>query len=641
MGKISDLFFQIGYKVDSTGFKKAEDGLKGIKTGAKKGASEVGLLEGQMGSLIKKGAGILSVGYAVKRTADLIINTTNAYGEFDDSLRKTGAKIGVTELQLKDLGNATKKVALEFNSTGKAVSDAQEFLALAGYTLEEIKAASPTVVAAQKATGESMKLVSDIATDTGSAYGFTADKLDYATDRMVYTTNKFNTNFGQLGEAMKYVAPIAENTGMEFSDLNAYIGVLANSGIKGTQAGTALRASFLRLQAPVGSAQKQLKKYNINLFDQNKKFIGINKAMLKIEKATKKMNGQQKAMFMQQVFGTEAMSAMNIVFKEGIGTIIDYGNAIDDLSNGKTKEMAKFMEAGYGGMKRSFESEKDGLKLVLGEIFEPVAYDFVKILRDGTKDIRTGLEEEKSTASKFVSGLWSYTKKGAALAGDFMYNTGEILNMATGGAFKAIPDTTLGFVGRNIVEEGEMSQNIQKFERKKLELYGDKKLMDLNPSQQKEYFEKLHPEWKIEKPDTDLLSASNLELGDYMKSYLYSGITELPKIYKIDKDKYTYNQNKNRREENEKAMNELYKTTALGEGARLNLNLRDLNKNSSALIVKEPPKVEVTVNGGIFTSQESIDGLAELIDEKVQEAYKKNWNSTLKFERTIMGGQDE
>lgn len=641
MGKISDLFFQIGYKVDSTGFKKAENGLNGIKTGAKKGASEVGLLEGQMGSLIKKGAGILSVGYAVKKTADLIINTTNAYGEFDDSLRKTGAKIGVTELQLKDLGNATKKVALEFNSTGKAVSDAQEFLALAGYTLEEIKAASPTVVAAQKATGESMKLVSDIATDTGSAYGFTADKLDYATDRMVYTTNKFNTNFGQLGETMKYVAPIAENTGMEFSDLNAYIGVLANSGIKGTQAGTALRASFLRLQAPVGRAQKQLKKYNINLFDQNKKFIGINKAMLKIEKATKKMNGQQKAMFMQQVFGTEAMSAMNIVFKEGIGNIIDYGNAIDDLSNGKTKEMAKFMEAGYGGMKRSFESEKDGLKLVLGEIFEPVAWDFVKILRDGTKDIRTGLEEEKSTASKFVSGLWSYTKKGAALAGDFMYNTGEILNMATGGAFKAIPDTTLGFVGSNIVEEGEMSQNIQKFERKKLELYGDKKLMNLNPEQQKEYFEKLHPEWKIEKPDTDLLSASNLELGDYMKSYLYSGITELPKIYKIDKDKYTDEQNKNRRRLNEKAMNELYKTTALGEATRLNLNLRDLNKNSSALIVKEPPKVEVTVNGGIFTSQESIDGLAELIDEKVQEAYKKNWNSTLKFERSIMGGRDE
>lgn len=651
MEKISDLFFEIGYKVDSTGFKKAENGLKGIKTGAKKGASEVGLLEGQMGSLIKRGAGILSVGYAVKKTTDLIVNTTNAYGEFDDSLRKTGAKIGVTELQLKDLGNATKKVALEFNSTGKAVSDAQEFLALAGYTLEEIKAASPTVVAAQKATGESMKLVSDIATDTGSAYGFAADKLDYATDRMVYTTNKFNTNFGQLGEAMKYVAPIAENTGMEFSDLNAYIGVLANSGIKGTQAGTALRASFLRLQAPVGGAQKQLKKYNINLFDQNKKFIGINKAMLKIEKATKKMNGQQKAMFMQQVFGTEAMSAMNIVFKEGIGNIVDYGNAIDDLSNGKTKEMAKFMEAGYGGMKRSFESEKDGLRLVLGEIFEPVAYDFVKILRDGTKDIRTGLEEEKSTASKFVSGLWSYTKKGAALAGDFMYNTGEILNMATGGVFKAIPETTLGFVGKNIVEEGEMSQNIQKFERKRLELYGDKNLIDLNTEQQKEYFQKLHPEWEMKKDLTaeeivkrrnaNYLETSDLQLGDYMKQFLYSGITELPKIYNIDKDKYTDKQNENRRKENERVMNELYKTTALGEAARLSLNLSELNKNSSALIVKEPPKVEVTVNGGIFTSQDSIDGLAELIDEKVQEAYKKNWNSTLKFENSLMGGRGE
>ena len=86
-----------------------------------------------------------------------------------------------------------KKVALEMNSTAVAVSDAQEFLALAGYTLEEIQAASPTVVAAQKATGESMQLVSDIATDTASSYGYMADELDYVTDRMVYTTNKFNT----------------------------------------------------------------------------------------------------------------------------------------------------------------------------------------------------------------------------------------------------------------------------------------------------------------------------------------------------------------------------------------------------------------------------------------------------------------
>lgn len=497
MSKIGDLFYEVRYNINDTGLKRVEKDIDSMGRSANDSSKSIGILDGEIGNLVKTGAQILSIGYAFSKTKDLIINATDAYGEFDDSLRKTGAKIGATEQELRLLGDSTKKVALEMNSTAVAVSDAQEFLALAGYTLEEIQAASPTVVAAQKATGESMQLVSDIATDTASSYGYMAAELNYVTDRMVYTTNKFNTNFAQLGEAMKYVAPIANQTGMEFSDLNSYLGVLANSGIKGSQAGTALRQSFLRLQAPTGVASKLLKRYKVDLYNTKGEFIGVNNAMLKIEKATQKMTEKQRAFFLQQLFGTEAMSSINILFKEGIQNVMEYGDSID-MADGKTKEMAKFMEAGFGGMKRSLESQNDGIMVVLGEIFEPVAWDFVKILRDGASEIRESLEDNKSNFSLAASGLWSFTKKAGGLAGDFIYNTGEILDFATGSLFTAAPEVIVGGTANALINEGREAQGLQNFEKKKLQIDGSESLMSMTESELNNYLNKMYVEYNTE-----------------------------------------------------------------------------------------------------------------------------------------------
>lgn len=508
MSKIGDLFYEVVYNIDNTSLRKVENNIGEISKSAKDSAVNITSLEGRVGELVKTGAQILTIGYTFNKVKDLIINATNAYGKFDDSLRKTGAKIGSTEQELKLLGNSTKKVALEMNSTATAVSDAQEFLALAGYTLEEIQAASPMVVAAQKATGESMQLVSDIATDTASAYGYMANELDYVTDRMVYTTNKFNTNFAQMGEAMKYVAPIGKQAGLEFSDLSSYIGVLANSGIKGSQAGTALRQTFLRLQAPTGIAAKLLEKCNVELFDQQGNFIGVNNSMLKLEKAIKKMTEKQKAFFLQQLFGTEAMSSINILFKEGIDNVIKYGDNIE-LADGKTKEMARFMEAGFGGMKRSLESQKDGIMMVLGEIFEPVAWDFVKILKNGAKEVRESLEEDKSDISLATSGLWSFTKKGVGLVGDFVYNTGEILDFATGGLFRAAPDVAVGGVANVLINEGKEAQGLQEFEKKKMQIEGSDSLIGMNEKRLGEYITQMYNDEK-EMDFSSIVTADNL-----------------------------------------------------------------------------------------------------------------------------------
>lgn len=573
------LFFEVGYELDDKGLKKAEKaldklGLKVEKVG-KKGKKELDDFGFGLDGLASKVTGALSVGYVFEKTTEYIKQSVIALAQFDDSLRKTTSKLGLDDTGLNLLADSTKKVALEFRTTAKAVSDAQEFLALAGYNLEEIQAASSTVVAAQKATGESMQLVSDIATDTGSAYGFLADQLDFVTDRMVFTTTKFNTNFAQLGEAMKYVAPIAKQTGMNFSDLNAYIGVLANNGIKGSQAGTSLRMSFLKLQAPTKAADNLLKKYNVRLYKANGEFIGINNAMYRVEKATKKMTSEQKAFFLQQLFGTEAMSAINILFEEGIKNVKDYGNAINE-ADGKTKEMARIMDAGLGGMFRAFESEKDNLQLILGEIFDPVAYDFIDILTTGLKNIRTELESDSNNLQSAAMGVWEYIKDGVGIYKDYLETTSQ------GMVLEPIVDYTIDFfkwTKEKVKKRGENAVAAQKIERDRYSLgYENFNILDAKPHEQAAY---LHDMYGV-----------NINTDDLLKSSIAKKLT-------------------------------------LGE---------TIDKTKISLVLREPPKIQITINGGMFTSTESINELSDLLTAKIRDSFNDNWDAKLKFESSLMGG---
>lgn len=609
-GKIAGMFFEIDYKVNPEGVVKGKVEFQKFGKEAKKASEEINFVEKGMGNLIGKAAGIVSIGYAFKKTSDLIGQSVVAYTEFDDSLRKTGSKLNLTDADMKNLAKSTRSVALEFNSTAKAVSDAQEYLALAGYNLEEIQAASPTVVAAQRATGESMQLVSDIATDTASSYGYMANEIDFVTDRMVYTTTAFNTNFAQMGEAMKYVAPVAKNAGLEFADLNAYIGVAANSGIKASQAGTALRAMFLRIQAPSKMAAKQLRRYNIQLYDNKGKFIGVNNAMALMEKKMGTMTEKQKAFFMQQVFGTEAMSTANIIFKEGIDNVIAYGDAIDG-ANGKTSQMAKYMEAGIGGMIRSLDSEKDAIKTTLGEAFEPVAWKFVKILRDGTREIRKEIEDDdnKGTITKTFLGGLTMTENGLKSVWNGIEYVGNIVNAVTLGTagktmdfLKDNPYILFGKLSKmyDVGEEELVRQNIERRWMKE-----DTDILSGGSKAAREYVFK---NFGISE-EMNFLESKAGDIQDYLKEKGYL-LNEDTMVLPINRATAT--------EEQIQAAKEKYMTNQL-----------------------TAPKLEIKIeiNGGIFNNEQGINQLADALEERFQKTIDTSWNKKLSMEDLLINGR--
>lgn len=581
-GKIAGMFFEIDYKVNPEGVVKGKVEFQKFGKEAKKASEEINFVEKGMGNLIGKAAGIVSVGYAFKKTSDFIGQSVVTYTEFDDSLRKTGSKLNLTNFEMKSLAKSTGEVALQFNTTGKAVSDAQEYLALAGYNLKEIQAASGTVVAAQRATGESMQLVSDIATDTASSYGYMANEIDFVTDRMVYTTTAFNTNFAQMGDAMKYVAPVAKNAGLEFADLNAYIGVAANSGIKASQAGTALRTMFLRIQAPVGKAAKLIKRNNIELYDSNGKFKGVNNVLGQMEKKMGTMTEKQKAFFMQQVFGTEAMSTANIIFKEGIKNVVAYGDAIDGAT-GKTAAMAQYMDAGLGGLKRGLESEKDALRRILGDTFKPVAWDFVNILKEGTKSIREDLEDEKTDNQKRAMGAWGYVKDLGKLGlGSLQFWKEEIFPVVG-------IDKPVNYVDEKLMERGEYDLLAQTKQREYLASSVDRYNMFYEPSNRK----------------VEYLTNSLLANGGFLS-----------------------------KEERNKTEEKFGYLGLSHEGVQERIGRTYYG-------TKEKPVVNFTleISGGQFKDKENIELLSKTMEEKFQEMIDTSWNKKLSMEDLLINGR--
>lgn len=611
-GKIAGMFFEIDYKVNPEGVVKGKVEFQKFGKEAKKASEEINFVEKGMGNLIGKAAGIVSVGYAFKKTSDFIGQSVATYVEFDDSLRKTGSKLNLTNFEMKSLAKSTGEVALQFNTTGKAVSDAQEYLALAGYNLEEIQAASGTVVAAQRATGESMQLVSDIATDTASSYGYMANEIDFVTDRMVYTTTAFNTNFAQMGEAMKYVAPVAKNAGLEFADLNAYIGVAANSGIKASQAGTALRAMFLRIQAPSKMAAKQLRRYNIQLYDNKGKFIGVNNAMALMEKKMGTMTEKQKAFFMQQVFGTEAMSTANIIFKEGIDNVIAYGDAIDG-ANGKTSQMAKYMEAGIGGMIRSLDSQKDSIKLTLGDAFEPVAYEFVKTLRDGAKEFNEVLENSEGLNNIIRVGMGLVEViEGIKWVGQNVDYIIEGLNL--GPTFK---------LGKGISNLWWQTMNPLASTGSFLSKRGEDKLL----------LQAIDRRWLRE--DTDILKGGSKAAGNYvMENFGIKTSEEMNFLNSKSGDIQDYLKEKGFLFNEDTMVLPVNRATATEEQIQAAKEKYMTNQLTA-------PKLElkIEINGGIFNNEQGINQLADALEERFQKTIDTNWNKKLSMEDLLINGR--
>ncbi|HHH0866002.1 TPA: phage tail tape measure protein, partial [Yersinia enterocolitica] len=277
-------------------------------------------------------------------------------------LDKNDTKLAAIRQQARDIGGSTA-----FSPTD--VARTQDTLARSGYDADAILAATEPTVNLSLASGVDIAEAADIVTNMQSAFNLPLDQIKRVSDVMAKGFTSSNTNLLELGEAMKYVAPIAEAAGASIEDTTALLGVLADNGIKGSMAGTSTSAVFSRLQAPIGKAPEALRELGITTRDGKGNMLPVEKILKDIDRSFKKnkLGTAQQAEYLKVIFGDEAMKgAVKLVAAAGNGKLAEKQSKLKN-ADGTAQSIATVRMDNLDGDLKNLSSAWEDLEI---EVFE-------------------------------------------------------------------------------------------------------------------------------------------------------------------------------------------------------------------------------------------------------------------------------
>jgi TP901 family phage tail tape measure protein len=226
------------------------------------------------------------------------------------------------------------------------------------------------------ASGEDLGLVSDIVTDSMTAFGIEADKAGSFADLLATTSSNANTTVGMLGESFKYTAPVAGALGYSAEDTALALGLMANSGIKASQSGTSMRQIMSRLVKPTKESAEAMEKLGLQVKNSDGSMRPFKDVMVDLRSKFSKLTDSEKASVASNLAGQTAMSGLLAIVNAGEGDFDKLSGAIDN-SDGSAKKMADVMGDNLAGKMTRLKSSLEGLGIQFGEILIPIIGELV------------------------------------------------------------------------------------------------------------------------------------------------------------------------------------------------------------------------------------------------------------------------
>ncbi|MBT2852395.1 phage tail tape measure protein [Staphylococcus coagulans] len=319
----------------------------------------------------------LGFGAALKTSAD-----------FEGQMSRVGAIAQASSKDLKAMSNQAVDLGAKTSKSANEVAKGMEELAALGFNAKQTMEAMPGVISAAEASGADMATTATVMASAINAFGLKASDASHVADLLAVSANDSAADIQYMGDALKYAGAPAKALGVSIEDTSAAIEIMSNSGLEGSQAGTALRASFIRLANPSKATAKEMEKLGIHLSDAKGEFVGMGSLIGQFQQSMKGMTREQKLANIATIVGTESASGFLALVEAGPKKINAYSKSLKN-SNGESKKAADLM--------------KDNLKGALeqlGGAFESLA---IEVGRDLTPIIRAGAEG----LTKFVEGFTS------------------------------------------------------------------------------------------------------------------------------------------------------------------------------------------------------------------------------------------
>lgn len=290
---------------------------------------------------------------------------------FEDQMAKVGAVSRASSEEMAALEATARELGATTQFTAVQVGEAEQYLAMAGFSAKENIAALPGVLNLAAATATDLGRAADISSDILGAFGMKAEEMTRVADTLALTCATANTNMELLGDTMKYVAPVARMAGLSLEETAAMAGLLGNVGIKGSQAGTTLKAMLAKMAAPTKEAQELFQKLGVTVKDSAGNLRSPVQVLGEMAAGLSKMGTAEQIAAMKMIVGEEAIAGFSeLIKKEGVGAIAEYARQLE-AGGGSAAEMAARMNDTLAGSLRSLGSAWESVQITIGKLFIP------------------------------------------------------------------------------------------------------------------------------------------------------------------------------------------------------------------------------------------------------------------------------
>jgi TP901 family phage tail tape measure protein len=396
----------------------------------KSSSTGIGSAISKIGSLASKGLKVATV--AITGTAAALGGVSAAAikvgSDFESQMSRVKAISGATGEEFEKLKEQAIQLGADTAFSSKQAAEGMENLAAAGFATNEIVDAMPGLLSLAAAAGEDLATSSDIAASTLRGFGLEAKDMAHVADVLAANANRTNSSVAQTGDAMKYVAPLARAAGLSLEETAAAIGIMADAGIQGSQAGTTLRGAISRLSKPTDDMQEAMDELGISFYDSNGKMKSLTEQVGMLRKATEGMTDEQRNNLLVTLYGQEALSGMMALINEGEGSLGDLTEAYK-ACDGEAQKAAETMQDNLSSALEQLSGSAESLGIVF---YESVAENLKKTAQSATDSVN-------NIADAFKSGGMNAAIQAA---GD------EFANLATAAAEHApeMVDTAVDFI---------------------------------------------------------------------------------------------------------------------------------------------------------------------------------------------------
>ena len=323
-------------------------------------------------------AGVTALGtIAVKTGAD-----------FDSAMSKVAAVSGATGSEMDALREKAREMGSKTKFSASEAAEAMNYMAMAGWKTNDMLNGIEGIMNLAAASGEDLASTSDIVTDALTAFGLSASDSGHFADILAAASSNANTNVSMMGETFKYAAPVLGSLGYSAEDSAIAIGLMANAGIKSSQAGTALRSAITNLAKPTDTVASAMEQYGISLTDSSGKMYSLRELMEQLRQKLGGLSEAEQAQAAASLFGKEAMSGMLAIINGSPADFEKLSNAIDTCSdtvdgyNGTTEKMAAVMQDNLAGQVTILKSQLEELAISFSDILMPTIRSIVSRIQE-------------------------------------------------------------------------------------------------------------------------------------------------------------------------------------------------------------------------------------------------------------------